>query len=67
MLVDRPTILVYLIMTITLKKGSSRSDIEKALAKLERRKKKPSLKKHFGVLKRGLNGLAYQKEVRREN
>jgi hypothetical protein len=54
-------------MIITLKKGSSPNDIEKALAKLEKRKKNPSLKKHFGALKRGLNGLVYQKEMRRED
>lgn len=53
-------------MVITLKKGASRGEIEKALAKLEKQKKKPSLKKHFGALKRGLDGLTYQKEARRE-
>jgi hypothetical protein len=54
-------------MVITMKKGATRSDIEKALSKLQRGKKKPSLKKHFGALKRGLDGLKYQQEARRED
>lgn len=51
-------------MVITIKRGTSRNEIQKALAKLEKRKKLPSLKKHFGALKRGLDGLTYQKEIR---
>lgn len=54
-------------MVITIKKGATQSDIEKALAKLEKGKKKPSLKKHFGLLRRGLDGLTYQKKARRED
>ncbi len=53
-------------MVITIKKGASLNEIRKALAKLDKQKKKHSLKKHFGALKRGLDGLTYQKEVRRE-
>ncbi|HZX72922.1 MAG TPA: hypothetical protein VFE57_00765 [Cyclobacteriaceae bacterium] len=52
-------------MVIIIKKGATRSDIEKALSRLEKGKKKPSLKKHFGALKRGLDGLKYQREARR--
>lgn len=51
-------------MIITVKKGASRLDIENALSRLEKRKKKPSLKKYFGALKRGVDGLTYQKEAR---
>lgn len=54
-------------MIVTIKKGATKSDIEKALAKLRKGKRKPSLKKYFGSLKRGLDGLKYQKEIRREN
>jgi len=54
-------------MVITIKKGASSEEIQKALSKLEKNKKKPSLKKHFGVLKRGLDGVIYQKEMRNEN
>ncbi|MCU0358040.1 MAG: hypothetical protein MUE95_10720 [Cyclobacteriaceae bacterium] len=54
-------------MIITIKKGASQTDIEMALSQLEKRKRKPSLKKYFGSLKRGLDGLKYQKEIRREN
>lgn len=54
-------------MVITIKKGATRSDIERALSKLEKGRKKPSLKKHFGALKRGIDGLKYQQNVRRED
>lgn len=54
-------------MVIKVKKGATRTDIEKALDQLSKGKKQRSLKKHFGVLKRGLDGLTYQKKVRREN
>lgn len=59
--------LLYLSMVITIKKGASGQEIQKALSRLEKNKKKPSLKKHFGVLKRGLDGVKYQKEMRRED
>ena len=54
-------------MVITIKQNASRTEIQKALTKLEKQMKKPSLKKHFGKLKRGLDGLKYQKEIRRED
>ncbi len=54
-------------MVITIKKGASDQEIKKALSKLEKNKKKPSLKKHFGALKRGLDGVRYQKEMRHED
>ncbi|MCB0487780.1 MAG: hypothetical protein R2820_15085 [Cyclobacteriaceae bacterium] len=53
-------------MVITIKKGATKAEIEKALAKLDSRRK-VSLKKYFGSLKRGLDGLTYQKEARRED
>ena len=53
-------------MVITVKKGATKADIEKAIAKLDKRKK-PSLKKYFLALKRGLDGLKYQKKVRSED
>ena len=59
--------IIFESMVITVKKGATRAEVEKALAQLEKRKKKPSLKKHYGALKRGLDGLTYQKKVRREN
>jgi hypothetical protein len=54
-------------MIIKVKKGATPTDIEKALDRLSKGKKRPTLKKHFGVLKRGLDGLTYQKGVRCEN
>jgi hypothetical protein len=59
--------LLYLFMVITIKNGASSQEIQKALSKLEKNKKKPSLKKYFGALKRGLDGVTYQKEMRRED
>lgn len=53
-------------MVITIKKGATKADIEKAIAQLDKRKK-VSIKKYFGALKRGLDGLNYQKKVRRED
>ncbi len=43
------------------------SDSKKRVSKPEKGNKKPSLKKYFGALKRGLDGLTYQKEARRGN
>lgn len=51
-------------MIITIKKGATRPEFEKALSKLEKRKQKSSLKKYFGSLKRGLDGLRYQFNIR---
>jgi len=51
-------------MVAPLKKNT---DNKKRISGQEKAKKKPSLKKHFGALKRGLDGLTYQKEARRGN
>lgn len=51
-------------MVIEIKKGMTPEEIKTLLAQ-----KKPAtkgLKKHVGKLKRGLDGLAYQKAVRHE-
>lgn len=51
-------------MVIEIKKGMTPEQIR---ALLDRKKTaKKDLQKHVGTLKRGLDGLAYQKEVRHE-
>jgi len=54
-------------MTITLKKNATSKDIEAAKKKLLKgKKKKGDLSEFFGTLKRGFDGLEYQKKVRSE-
>jgi hypothetical protein len=53
-------------MVIKIKKPVTKEKIKKAFSHLSEGKKKKSLHKHFGKLKRGLDGLAYQKMVRNE-
>lgn len=50
-------------MIIEIKKGTTPKEVKKALEKLPR-KKKGGISKHFGTLKRGIDGLAYQKKIR---
>lgn len=54
-------------MIITIKKGATKPEIEKALLKLEKRKQKTSLKKYFDSLKCGLDGLKYQFNIRHDH
>ncbi|HVX00012.1 MAG TPA: hypothetical protein VHA52_06235 [Candidatus Babeliaceae bacterium] len=62
-------------MVITIKKGTTQAQIKKQLAKLSSDRqnrsmvssKKKSLKEYYGALKRGINGLTYQKEMRYED
>ena len=51
-------------MVIEVKKGMTPEEIKALLA--EKKPSKKGLQKHVGKLKRGLDGLAYQKEVRHE-
>jgi hypothetical protein len=56
-------------MTIILKKNANKKDIEAAEKKLsvkKRKSKKGNLSEFFGSLKRGYDGLEYQKKVRSE-
>lgn len=53
-------------MVIQLQKPLTKEKVEKALARAAGNRKKKTLRKHFGKLKRGLNGLTYQKRVRNE-
>jgi len=54
-------------MVIKLSKSASKTEVEKAREKLRRKKAtKGSPGKYFGALKRGLDGLDYQKKARNE-
>ena len=56
-------------MTIILKRNATKKDIEAAEKKLGVKKgktKKGNLREFFGTLKRGYDGLEYQKKVRSE-
>ena len=53
-------------MIIKITRPVTKEKIKKAFSNLAEVKKKKSLQKHFGKLKRGLDGLAYQKTVRNE-
>ena len=59
-------ILVYLIMTIEIKTPITKEKVEEAIDKLTKESGKKTLRKHFGKLKRGIDGLDYQNQVRNE-
>lgn len=54
-------------MVIKLHVGATREDLEKAVQKLTEGKVRPSLKKYYGSLQRGIDGLQFQKSIRRED
>ncbi|MBY0432956.1 MAG: hypothetical protein K2U26_02485 [Cyclobacteriaceae bacterium] len=53
-------------MIIEIKKPVTKQKVKKALAQATGAKKKKTLRNHFGKLKRGIDGLAYQRKVRDE-
>ncbi len=54
-------------MTVVLRKNFSSKQIAMAKRKLKRKKQsKSGIGKYFGALKRGLDGMEYQNEVRNE-
>ena len=54
-------------MTIEIKSPVTKEKVQEAIAQLATEKtNKKSLRQHFGKLKRGLNGVGYQKQVRDE-
>ncbi|MCA0366092.1 MAG: hypothetical protein LCH67_18790 [Bacteroidetes bacterium] len=56
----------YLKMTIVVKNNSNQSEVDLILKKLKKTSKKQGLRKHFGLLKRDIDGLEVQKELRNE-
>jgi len=56
-------------MGIKLSNQPTKAEIEKALNTLKKRAtgiEKKTLEKHFGVLKRGIDGLEFQKQIRND-
>ncbi len=53
-------------MIIEIKKPVTIEKVKKALSHFAKKGKKKTLRKHFGKLKRGLDGTDYQKKVRNE-
>ena len=53
-------------MIIEIKTPVTKEKVRKAIMRIYKEGKKKSLRKHFGNLKRGLDGLNYQKKIRDE-
>jgi hypothetical protein len=53
-------------MTIEIKAPVTKEKVQEAIEQLSKDTPKKTLKAHFGKLKRNLNGLDYQKQVRNE-
>ena len=53
-------------MTIEIKAPVTKEKVQQAIEQLSKESNKKTLRKHFGKLKRGLDGLDYQKTVRDE-
>ena len=53
-------------MTVIVKKTATRSQLDKALAKLRQKQKSIDLDKYFGKVNFGVSGLEYQKKMRDE-
>lgn len=51
-------------MIIEIKKPVTKEKVKQALILFARENKKKTLRKHFGKLKRGFDGVSYQKKVR---
>ena len=62
----------FWVMVITIKRDATPAQIKRQLAKLKKPKtslatRQKTLKDYYGSLKRGIDGLAYQKEMRDED
>lgn len=53
-------------MKTTIDKDDSPQSLQEKLQALRKAGKKGNLSKHFGKLKRGIDGLEYQKKARNE-
>ena len=52
-------------MVLIIKKKNTKKEIEILLEKKEKTSSKGNLSKHFGKLKRNIDGLEYQLEIRK--
>lgn len=53
-------------MTIEIKTPVTKEKVQQAIEQLNQDLGKKNLKKHFGKLKRNIDGLDYQKQIRNE-
>ncbi len=53
-------------MTIEIKNPVTKEKVQKAIEQLSAESNKKNLRKHFGKLKRGIDGLEYQQKMRDE-
>jgi hypothetical protein len=53
-------------MMIKIKTPVTKEKVQEAINRLSNKPNKKSLYQHFGKLKRGIDGLEYQKQVRYE-
>jgi hypothetical protein len=53
-------------MTIEIKTPVTKEKVQQAIEQLSKESGKKNLRKHFGALKRNLDGLEYQKQVRND-
>lgn len=51
-------------MTLIINKSNAKNIAKLLNEKLKRKSQKDNLTKHFGILKRDIDGLAYQKDMR---
>lgn len=58
--------MLYLIMTIEIKTPVTKEKVQQAIEQLSKETGKKNLRKHFGKLKREIDPLDYQKQVRNE-
>lgn len=58
--------MLYLGMTIEIKTPVTKEKVQQAIEQISKETGKKSLRKHFGKLKRGLDELEYQKNVRND-
>jgi hypothetical protein len=54
-----------IIMVLIIKKKETKKDIDSLLKKKEKSNSEGNLSKHFGKLKRNIDGLEYQLEIRK--
>ena len=58
--------MLSLIMTIEIKTPVTKEKVQQAIEQLSNGTEKKTLRMHFGKLKRNLDGLDYQKQIRNE-
>lgn len=53
-------------MVIEIEQPVTPKKVKDALGEIQKKQSKKTLRKHFGKLKRGIDALSYQKDVRDE-